>query len=191
MKLQQSSAFRGATEWFDETAPRVRSPHCCSRIEALVTSVPLLAMKFAWLMLPLAAAFAPSTTTPRSSSALSLVPDQASQLVAAASSTHYDKPPTKRALSQAARAFVNRVFHMPSATQHADDEEGDDVVLYPLIGFTYVKDSPTHSRALPNVSCASCRLPANRDEPVFGWFSTACKVNPFDEDDGCRMPLSA
>lgn len=99
----------------------------------------------------------------------------------------------------AARKFVSKVFSLPSSmikrhphpTVEGFDESSslwdaavedssssdDDVVLFPVVGFTYVKDAPHHVRALPTISTPSCRLPA-QGEYVVGWFSRACKLEP-------------
>jgi hypothetical protein len=100
-----------------------------------------------------------------------------------------------------ARAFVSRVFSLPSSLikKHPRAElEGlrrdsttsaeaaaslsslplhgqDDVVLYPVTGFQYIADAPNHCRAVPKVSSAACRLPNNRDEVLYGYFLPAPK----------------
>eukprot|EP00522_Entomoneis_paludosa_P018148 CAMPEP_0172445856 /NCGR_PEP_ID=MMETSP1065-20121228/5645_1 /TAXON_ID=265537 /ORGANISM="Amphiprora paludosa, Strain CCMP125" /LENGTH=173 /DNA_ID=CAMNT_0013196869 /DNA_START=244 /DNA_END=765 /DNA_ORIENTATION=- len=84
------------------------------------------------------------------------------------------------------RSLVQRIFSLPSSLRHAKEEAvnffadelgleendmDDDVVYFPVVGFTYVKDSPQHCRPLPRVSNPSCRLHDAADtEPVYGWF---------------------
>ena len=67
----------------------------------------------------------------------------------------------------AALAFVRRLSAHPTAAFHPDrtealdsyeTTEGDDVVYFPVVGFTFVRDGPNHCRALPNVSNPSCRI---------------------------------
>jgi hypothetical protein len=124
-----------------------------------------------------------------------------------------------RALA-ASRSFVSRVFHLPSSaikkhphptleglkanndkkesnsfpfgfipTRHHREEE--DAVLYPLVGFQFVKSqegSNIKTIALPTTSHAACRLPTHRNEPVFGWYSPACKLDLYSEDV-CHAPV--
>ncbi|KAG7344495.1 hypothetical protein IV203_022503 [Nitzschia inconspicua] len=125
-----------------------------------------------------------------------------------------------RALA-ASRSFVQRVFHLPSSAikkhphplleglkdqqqqhtqatfpfnfipRHQPDEE--DYVLYPLVGFQFVKsksalDGNDRTIALPTTSHASCRLPTNRNEELYGWFSPACMLDLYSEDV-CHAPF--
>lgn len=120
-----------------------------------------------------------------SSSAMNLLPTQASELVAASSTVYRElhsefdaqiettvpKAPT----SSAARNFVSRVFSLPSAMikkhPYPAAEGLDDVVLFPIVGCRLVRDAPDHFRALPAiVSNPSCRLP-NRKEQEYGSFA--------------------
>jgi hypothetical protein len=121
-----------------------------------------------------------------------------------------------RALA-ASRSFVSRVFHKPSsaikkhphptleglktadaaaqqfpynfipsrlATQ--DERKQDDVVLYPIVGFRFFNQQGS-SIALPTTSHAACRLPTNRNEDVYGWFTPACRLDLYAEDV-CHEP---
>jgi hypothetical protein len=137
-------------------------------------------------------AFATTTQRPavqRHASSLNLLPDQASDLVAASLAAYSARDEAAPASQNkhtvtAARALAFRVFSLPSSLikrhPHPKSEglpasttntsETKDYVLYPVIGFRYVRDSPDHCTALPTVSSvASCRLPSN-NEPLYGWF---------------------
>jgi hypothetical protein len=92
------------------------------------------------------------------------------------------------------RSFVSRVFSLPSSMirrhpyprleglvhdlldslVHDDCKDG---VLFPVVGFRYVKDAPDHSRPLATVSNVACRLQNTRNEEVVGWYSPACPIN--------------
>jgi hypothetical protein len=65
-------------------------------------------------------------------------------------------------VSATARALFHRLLSPLSSHAAHDDEnysdDADDVVYYPVVGFTYVPDAKDHSRALPTVSNPSCRL---------------------------------
>ena len=121
-----------------------------------------------------------------------------------------DQQQQQRTPTGAARAFVSRVFKLPSNIRqhynHAEDEVwdnamslpkipgdrsskagGDDVVLYPVVGFRIVEDEEHHSRVLPTKSNVSCRLPNNYNEDVFGWYSPACRLDLYKEDP-CEAP---
>ena len=81
-------------------------------------------------------------------------------------------PPVK-----AQRSFVSRVFSLPSSLWHPSNEElnheehdnADDVVYFPIVGFTFARDEGNKCRALPTVSNPSCRL-RNDHEDLVGWF---------------------
>lgn len=147
-----------------------------------------------------------STTTTTS---LNLLPTQGSQLVAACNAAYCpseDTPATSASTAAAstvtpaaARAFVARVFSLPSSMirRHplpkmeglpADTETTKDVTYFPVVGFQYVRDAPHHCTALPTVSNPSCRLPTahQNSEPVFGWFTAAC---PLDLTGNLAAPL--
>ena len=154
---------------------------------------------------------------PRAESCRNLLPTQGNQLVEASQTVY---PPRtlddddehvtvkttaattvpSTATTSTARAFVSRVFSLPSSLikKHPRAElEGlrrdsttstaaaslsslalhghDDVVLYPVTGFQYIADAPNHCRAVPKVSSAACRLPNHRDEVVYGYFRPAEK----------------
>lgn len=111
---------------------------------------------------------------------------------------------TTTSSSNKARAFVSRVFHLPSSLIHRhphpkqegfssafsarpelhDESKDDDVVLCPIVGFTYVSDGPNHSTALPGTSQPACRLSdiSRKQEDVFGWYSAGCKLDATIDD---------
>ena len=119
----------------------------------------------------------------------------------------------QRTPTGAARAFVSRVFKLPSNIrqnhQHHEEEEGwtavmslpklprstkakDDkpeVLLYPLVGFRIVEDEEHHFRGLPTKSNVSCRINDNEDEELYGWFSAGCRLNLYKEDP-CEAPTA-
>jgi hypothetical protein len=141
---------------------------------------------------------------------LHLVPDQASQLVAASDAAyclddgmehHYYHAETSTLTAQEivtvaetpiSRAFVARVFSLPSSmirrhpipkAKVLPHELEKDVVYFPVVGFQYVRDSPNHCTPLPTVSNPSCRLPI-QDEPAYGWF----RPEPLANEDAA-VPL--
>jgi hypothetical protein len=132
---------------------------------------------------------------------LHLLPTQGNQLIAA-STVVYDEESTggsavaaprdhgdanrsaretaKRSMATAARSLVNAVVQ--STLPHAAKE--NDEVLFPLNGFTLIRDKPDHYRVLPTAANPSCRLPScSRDEILYGWFSPACPLDTFAHDD--------
>jgi hypothetical protein len=124
------------------------------------------------------------------STELFLKPSEGSQLAAAwEASCKCPKleikvaPPVTTPVS-AARAFVSRVFSLPSAILHPNEVKGD-VVYYPIVGFKLVPDGEGQSSVLPTTARVSCRIPAAQTELVFGWYSPACFV---DVDEDCRVP---
>jgi hypothetical protein len=152
-----------------------------------------------------ASAFSPSVHSDRrSSSALSLLPTQGSQLEAAFNAAcvedddvvecTYPTAPTKPKLA-AARNFAARIFHLPSSLLHPKEsssvlgnihyeshQDKDDVVLYPIVGFRLFQDDHEHVvRAFPTTSHPACSLPLAQPEQVYGWFSAACPLAAFDD----------
>jgi hypothetical protein len=86
----------------------------------------------------------------------------------------------KRSMATAARSLVNAVVQ--STLPHTAKE--NDEVLFPLTGFTLIRDKPDHYRVLPTTTNPSCRLPScTRDEILYGWFSPACPLDNFAHDD--------
>jgi hypothetical protein len=102
------------------------------------------------------------------------------------------------------RNFVRRAFNLPSnmIRRHPHPKAelidtsaapiignaADDVVLYPLVGFTFCRNGD-RVVALPTTNHVSCRLPISRKEEVYGWFSPVCKLDMYSEDP-CRAPES-
>jgi hypothetical protein len=78
--------------------------------------------------------------------------------------------------------------------RHQQQEKEEDYVLYPLVGFQFVKskdavDGTDRTIALPTTSHAACRLPTNRHEELYGWFSPGCKLDLYSEDV-CHAPTA-
>ena len=150
--------------------------------------------KYAFLitaMLLGAEAFVAPQCSRQRTTSLNLTPDQADQLVAASNAAiykpHEDEedepfaavgisvvPERKKETAAAARAFVHKVFSIPSSVikRHPHPEaEGleEDAVLYPVVGFKFV---PVDGEcfALPTTSHAACRILNNKNEELVGWF---------------------
>lgn len=112
---------------------------------------------------------------------LNLTPEQADQLVAASNEAIYkpreDNVATERKkdTAAAARAFVYKVFSLPSSLikrhPHPEAEllEQEDAVLYPVVGFKFVPVDGEYF-ALPTTCHAACRILNNKDEELVGWF---------------------
>lgn len=147
-------------------------------------------------------AFTAPTPAGRStrSTELFLKPSEGSQLAAAwEASCHGPQSESKGAPPlvitttpvSAARAFVSRVFSLPSSILHPNEIK-DDVVYYPIVGFKLVPDGEGHSSVLPTTARVSCRIPAAQTELLFGWYSPACFVDVDEEWKsfdwiGCRL----
>ena len=88
-----------------------------------------------------------------------------------------------------ARSFVSRVFSLPATLLHPrenrDDDNDEDCILYPVVGFQLFQDDDTHfCRALPTTSNPSCRLlPPN--QMLVGYYSPACHLK-YDGDDDTK-----
>ena len=101
----------------------------------------------------------------------------------------------------AARNFVSKVFSIPSSiirghprpeleglgdadTFEWQDQPGDDVVLFPMVGFQFVNDAPNHYGVLPTARAGnpSCRLRNDGEQALVGWFSKACHLDMFAEN---------
>lgn len=156
----------------------------------------LLIALFLALSASTADAFATQRPQRHSAVSLSLLPDQASDLVAASIAAYSALDEATPASSNkqtltAARALAFRVFSLPSSlikrhphpkseglpvsTTRAPTSPPEDYVMFPVIGFQLVRDAPDHCVALPTASVASCRLP-NRNEPLYGWFHPVSSV---------------
>jgi len=103
--------------------------------------------------------------------------------------------------TQAAREFAWRVFSIPSHIipngalpnpfDHNEvciDEKQDDVVLFPIVGFTFVKGENEEVIVLPSPdgSGGACNIDSVRQTkelPLYGWFSPCCKLGDLYADD--------
>jgi hypothetical protein len=131
-------------------------------------------------------AFAGVGTT-RSSSALHLLPSQGEALEAASNAFYGSEGMASSSaeggvttVASSSRSFVSRLFSLPSSMikKHPKAElEGlpaskqQNIVLYPMIGFQFVKVDDAY-RPLPTNSNAACRLVNLEQQEVYGWFST-------------------
>ena len=109
-------------------------------------------------------------------------------------------------VASAARTVVSRIFSIPGAimgrhpaaaptildgfdTQgivgSRDSTPDNEVVLYPIVGFQFVQVDPQTVRVLPTVSNPSCRIFNKDDQELYGWFSSACRLESFDSDHYC------
>lgn len=149
-------------------------------------------------------AFTAPTLSPRANtvSSLNLVPEQGGQLVAAYNAICEEKnrDSSKAARIQleknvdgnnvgaiaASRKFLTRIFHMPSM-KHPGQKQ--DLVYYPMVGFRFFEGTST---VFPTTSNVSCTLPTNsqKEEEVYGWFSSSCKLDLFS-DEICHNPIGS
>ena len=135
------------------------------------------------------------------STKLFLKPSEGSQLAAAweascfkhddeSSAAESTSPPptniTPVTSASAARAFVSRVFSLPSTLRHPN-QDGKDVVYYPIVGFQLYSDHEGHCTVLPTTSRASCRIPAAQTELLVGWYSSACFLEPDDDSVSAKI----
>jgi hypothetical protein len=133
--------------------------------------------------------------------------------------------------TDATREFVSRLFHLPfgkGSSQSEQDEEvvidfkipgiqessssnnsntnnsHDDVVLFPIVGFQYVKLQDGHIRGIPSSNAspekAVCNLDAmnkSMNQPTYGWFTYCCTLGDLyaSDDEYCgtarRLKLEA
>lgn len=126
-----------------------------------------------------------------SSSSLNLLPSQANQLVAAYNAISVEKNVVEAAIKVdkdvEKKSFLTRVFHLPSI-KHPNQKE-DDVVYYPMVGFRFFEGIDS---VFPTTSHVSCMMPtkSQKEEEVFGWFSSSCKLDLFSEDV-CENPIGS
>jgi hypothetical protein len=138
--------------------------------------------KYAFLitaMLLGAEAFVAPQCSRQRKTSLHLTPDQADQLVAASNAAFAAvgisvvPERKKKETVAAARAFVSKVFSIPSSVikrhPHPEAEGLEDAVLYPVVGFKFVPVDGEYF-ALPTTSHAACRILNNKDEELVGWF---------------------
>jgi len=147
----------------------------------------------------------PSLLQQKTASSLNLVPDQGNQLVAAYNAnclleqqeqasapaliqvdTNVEVP--HRGAIAASKSFLTRIFHMPSIL-HPGEKKNEDVVYYPMVGFRFFKGI---DNVFPTTWHVSCDIPTKeqKEEEVYGWFSSSCKLNLFSEDV-CRNPIGS
>lgn len=109
--------------------------------------------------------------------------------------------------TNAAREFVSRVFSIPAyilprasnsqqnwlfnpfeQNEVCISEDQDDVVLFPIVGFTFVTTEDDEMKVLPShkTSRGSCNIASARhakELPVYGWFSQCCPLGDLYADD--------
>eukprot|EP00529_Nitzschia_sp_RCC80_P028004 CAMPEP_0113454298 /NCGR_PEP_ID=MMETSP0014_2-20120614/7791_1 /TAXON_ID=2857 /ORGANISM="Nitzschia sp." /LENGTH=258 /DNA_ID=CAMNT_0000345699 /DNA_START=200 /DNA_END=976 /DNA_ORIENTATION=+ /assembly_acc=CAM_ASM_000159 len=114
------------------------------------------------------------------------------------------KDPSSSSTSSSAATFPT--FFVPGAQQKQEQNQSSfsipsgitnknqhqESVLYPIVGFTFCKTKNDGCIALPTTSHASCRITTNtqRQEEVFGWYSSACKLDLYSEDV-CHKPIDS
>lgn len=86
-------------------------------------------------------------------------------------------------------SFLHTLSHPPqSAVFHGVDVHAEkDAVYYPLVGFQFVAGS---AEVLPTIQRASIPLPTKQqhDEVTFGWFSAACPLDVYADDETFGHP---
>ena len=155
--------------------------------------------------------------------ALHLLPTQGCQLAAASEAALVKEEAKKSSIQNteeeqitplnAAREVVSRLFSLPSeimkgpsASLSVEKEMDlpfnvitelsgeDDVVVYPIVGFTFVKHGD-ESKVLPTSTNAACSIDSyrkSRTEATYGWFSPCCKLGDIHSDEHeayCGKPL--
>lgn len=149
----------------------------------------------------------------QSATLLNLLPNQGCQLAAAAAAAaaSASKDATKEVLSSeekllletpnnAARELAKRIFSLPSQILRTPQDDGSDsfpfeviadhesdVVVYPIVGFTYVKLDNGDIRAVPSPNAkGACNIDSihkSRTLPTYGWFSPACQLGDMHADN--------
>lgn len=100
------------------------------------------------------------------------------------------------------RNLVKRAFNLPSnmirrhphpkveliesPTASKSSNTLEDIVLYPLVGFTFCRNGD-RVVALPTTSNVSCCVPISHKGELYGWFSPVCKLDMYSEDP-CHAP---
>lgn len=125
--------------------------------------------------------------------------------------------------SDATREFVSRLFHLPFVSGKPSEEVADlkipgihhesdtatttggtndhhnDVVLYPIVGFQYVKLQDGSTRGIPTINAspekATCNFSAmnmSKQQPLHGWFSECCMLGDLfaNDDEYCGKACS-
>ncbi len=139
------------------------------------------------------------STCSSSATTLNLLPSQGNQLVAAYNAISVEKEAPETASIKVDKSvaddetneenkknFLTRVFHLPSI-KHPGQNKEDDVVYYPMVGFRFFEGIDS---VFPTTSHVSCIMPtkSQKEEVVYGWFSSSCKLDVFSEDV-CRNPM--
>jgi len=163
---------------------------------------------FATALLSTAHAFTPAIQGSRYGHAnsvetsLNLLPNQGCQLAAAsAAALTKEAAQLKEVVTpvNAARELVSRIFNLPSeilkvpgdaldidlfALHHTD--EVDDVAVFPIVGFTYVRVEDT-MKIVPSVNAKGAiniqSIGKTRTQDVYGWFSPSCSLGSLYSDD--------
>eukprot|EP00339_Tiarina_fusa_P023903 CAMPEP_0117009170 /NCGR_PEP_ID=MMETSP0472-20121206/8407_1 /TAXON_ID=693140 ORGANISM="Tiarina fusus, Strain LIS" /NCGR_SAMPLE_ID=MMETSP0472 /ASSEMBLY_ACC=CAM_ASM_000603 /LENGTH=176 /DNA_ID=CAMNT_0004711385 /DNA_START=70 /DNA_END=600 /DNA_ORIENTATION=+ len=143
----------------------------------------------------------------RRESALHLLPGQGNQLVAAFNAACHEKEDVEGGVvatistkvqeepkEECHRSIVSRIFSLPSnlIKKHPHPkaegiETERDVVLYPMVGFSFFPTADGGCVSFPTKSDAACRLVKTKDEEVYGWFSPSCELDAYSEDI-CHAP---
>jgi hypothetical protein len=146
------------------------------------------------------------------STVLNLVPEQGKQLVAAftAASVKKEAAATTSTIhdddnKKPGVAFVlSSIFSIPGAIlgrhpaaalvdvpreQLPRDRRHEDVVLYPVVGFRFVKGATgMSSNVLPTISKPACQLLHVPNQELYGWFTPACPLDNIYSDTYCNEP---
>ena len=86
-------------------------------------------------------------------------------------------------------SFLHTLSHPQSEVFHGDVHAEKDAVYYPLVGFQFVEGG---AEVLPTIQRASIPLPTKQqhDEVTFGWFSAACPLDVYSDDETfCHPPV--
>mmetsp|Transcript_3479 Transcript_3479/g.4840 ORF Transcript_3479/g.4840 Transcript_3479/m.4840 type:complete len:189 (-) Transcript_3479:276-842(-) len=146
---------------------------------------------------------------------LNLKPSQGNQLVAAseASFTNKEKSVTPNG---AARVFLDKIFSLKVRSLQNQSNNlrneiiefpikieslgKDEEILYPIVGFLYVKYADNTSgqplyKTLPSTHCSKkCDLAGRQGQnlPVYGWYSPVCYLGSIhcNDDIYCGKPTS-
>ncbi|KAL7578694.1 hypothetical protein ACA910_009832 [Epithemia clementina (nom. ined.)] len=101
---------------------------------------------------------------------------RAEGVAAAAAPSLVHPEPTTVAVTVDGRKALNNIAtvtqnHKNNNHHYEDDVTGSkqDVVYFPIVGFTFVTDAPEHSRPLPGLTNPSCRLHSDK-EVLYGCF---------------------
>lgn len=118
---------------------------------------------------------------------------------AAAASIGIVKEDWKASTIAVSKNILSRIMQGPSVlhplergssnngNSYDNENPNNDVCYYPMVGFRYIAGVDT---ALPTKSTAACAMPtkSQKEEEVFGWFSSSCKLDLFSEDV-CHNPI--